>query len=88
MGTLARERLGTEPVKKLMLRLAAPSIVAMIMQSLYNTIDSIFVARISGASLAAVTLAYPISMFTGAISTGIGSISRPGSRRQNDCREL
>ena len=72
MGTLARERLGTEPVKKLMLRLAAPSIVAMIMQSLYNTIDSIFVARISGASLAAVTLAYPISMFTGAISTGIG----------------
>ena len=72
MSTLARERLGTEPVKKLMLRLAAPSIVAMIMQSLYNTIDSVFVGKISAASLAAVTLAYPVTMFTGAISTGIG----------------
>ena len=55
-----------------MFRMAAPSIVAMVMQSLYNTIDSIFVGKISPSSLAAVTLAFPVSMFTGAISTGIG----------------
>ncbi len=72
MGTLARERLGTEPVKRLMFRMAAPSIVAMIMQALYNMIDSVFVGKISAASLAAVTLAFPVTMFTGAISTGIG----------------
>ena len=72
MKTLARERLGSDPIGKLMFRMAAPSIVAMIMQSLYNTIDSIFVGKISPASLAAVTLAFPVSMFTGAISTGIG----------------
>jgi len=71
-ATLARERLGTEPVKKLMIRMAAPSIVAMLMQSLYNTVDSIFVARISISSLSAITLAYPVQMFCGAISTGIG----------------
>ncbi|MBR6235652.1 MAG: MATE family efflux transporter, partial [Spirochaetales bacterium] len=71
MNTLARERLGTEPVRRLMLRMAAPSVVAMIMQSLYNTIDSVFVGKISAASLAAVTLAFPVTMFTGAISTGI-----------------
>ena len=72
MKTLARERLGTDPIGKLMFRMAAPSIVAMVMQSLYNTIDSIFVGKISPSSLAAVTLAFPVSMFTGAISTGIG----------------
>lgn len=69
---LARERLGTEPIRKLMFRMAAPSIVAMLMQSLYNFVDSVFVARISAASLSAITLAYPVQMFCGAISTGIG----------------
>jgi len=78
---LARERLGTEPVKKLMFRMAAPSIVAMLMQSLYNFVDSLFVARISMTGLTAITLAFPVQMFCGAISTGIGvginsSISR------------
>ena len=69
---LARERLGTEPVGKLMFRMAAPSIVAMLMQSLYNFVDSMFVARISMTGLSAITLAYPVQMFCGAISTGIG----------------
>ena len=70
--TLARERLGTEPIGKLMFRMAAPSIVAMLMQSLYNFVDSFFVARISVTGLSAITLAYPVQMFCGAISTGIG----------------
>ena len=78
---LAKDRLGTDPVGKLLFRMAAPSVVAMIMQALYNTVDSMYVAKISSASLAAVTLAYPIQMITGAMSTGIGvginsSISR------------
>ncbi len=81
MNSLERDRLGTEPIKKLLFRMAAPSVVAMIMQALYNTVDSIFVSHISPASLAAITLAYPIQMITGALSTGIGvginsSISR------------
>ena len=79
--TLAKDRLGTDPIGKLLFRMATPSIVAMIMQALYNTIDSIYVAKISPASLAAITLAYPIQMIAGAMSTGIGvginsSISR------------
>ena len=74
-------KLGTEPVGKLMFTMATPSVVAMIMQALYSTVDSIFVGRISATSLAAITLAYPITMFSGAMSTGIGvginsSISR------------
>ncbi|MBP5163365.1 MAG: MATE family efflux transporter [Spirochaetales bacterium] len=81
MDSLQRERLGTDPIRKLLFRMAAPSIVAMVMQALYNTVDSIFVSHISPASLAAITLAYPVQMITGAMSTGIGvginsSISR------------
>lgn len=76
-----KDRLGTEPVGRLMLRMATPSVFAMIMQALYSTVDSMFVGRISATSLAAITLAFPVTMFSGAISTGIGvginsSISR------------
>ena len=75
------ELLGTEPVNTLLLSLAIPSVIAMIMQALYNTVDSMYVARINSESLAAVTLAFPVQMITGALSTGIGvginsSISR------------
>ena len=73
--------LGTEPVRKLLISMAIPSIVAMLMQALYNTVDSMYVAKISDQSFAAVTLAYPVQMIIGALSTGIGvginsSISR------------
>ena len=56
-------------------------VVAMMMQALYNTVDSMYVARISEGSFAAVTLAFPVQMIIGAMSTGIGvginsSISR------------
>ena len=78
---LARERLGTDPVGKLMFRMAVPSVIAMLMQALYNTVDSAFAARVSNTGLVAVTLAFPIQMIAGAMSTGIGvginsSISR------------
>ena len=75
------ELLATEPVNTLLLSMAIPSVIAMIMQALYNTVDSMYVAKINSESLAAVTLAFPVQMITGALSTGIGvginsSISR------------
>ena len=53
----------------------------LLMQAMYNTVDSMYVSRISDGSLAAVTLAFPVQMIMGALSTGIGvginsSISR------------
>ncbi len=80
-GRPAAEKLGSEPVKSLLISMAVPSIVAMLMQALYNTVDSMYVARISEGSFAAVTLAFPVQMIIGAMSTGIGvginsSISR------------
>ena len=78
---VSHERLGTEPIKNLLFKMALPSVIAMIMQALYNSVDSMFVAKISSESLAAVTLAFPVTMIIGAMSTGIGvginsSISR------------
>ena len=67
-----REAMATEPVRSLLLKMAAPSIVAMLMQAMYNTVDSMYVARISDGSLAAVTIAFPVQMIMGALSTGIG----------------
>ena len=77
----AQEALASEPVRSLLLKMAGPSIVAMLMQAMYNTVDSMYVSRISDGSMAAVTLAYPVQMIMGALSTGIGvginsSISR------------
>lgn len=77
----AQDALANEPVRSLLLKMAGPSIVAMVMQALYNTVDSMYVSRISSGSMAAVTLAYPVQMIMGALSTGIGvginsSISR------------
>ena len=76
-----QEALASEPVKSLLFKMAGPSIVAMLMQAMYNTVDSMYVSRISDGSLAAVTLAFPVQIIMGALSTGIGvginsSISR------------
>lgn len=64
--------MANDPVRSLLVKMAAPSIVAMLMQAMYNAVDGMFVARISDGSLAAVTLAFPIQMIMGALSTGIG----------------
>ena len=76
-----QEALASEPVRSLLFKMAGPSIIAMLMQAMYNTVDSMYVSRISDGSLAAVTLAFPVQMIMGALSTGIGvginsSISR------------
>ncbi|MBQ9061171.1 MAG: MATE family efflux transporter [Firmicutes bacterium] len=66
------EAMANDPIRSLLMKMAGPSIVAMLMQAMYNTVDSMFVARISDGSLAAVTLAFPVQMIIGALSTGIG----------------
>ncbi len=66
-------RMGTEPIVPLLLKLSIPSIFSMFIQALYNVIDSIFVARLSKDALAAVSLAFPIEMVLIAIAVGTGT---------------
>ena len=65
-------KMGTMPVHKLLLDMSLPMMIAMLVQSLYNIIDSIFVAQISENALSAVSLAFPMQNFMIAVATGTG----------------
>ena len=64
---------GTLPMGKLIAKMSVPVIVEMIFQSLYNIVDSLFVARLSLNALTAVGLVYPVQMVMIALSSGIGA---------------
>ncbi len=84
--------LGTLPIKKLVPRVSVPIMVSMLVQALYNVVDSIFVSRYDPDALTAVSLAYPIQMLMIALSVGMGVginslISRRlGAGRQEEAR--
>lgn len=65
-------KMGTMPVRKLLLSMAWPAILSMTINALYNIVDSIFVSRISEDALTAVSLVNPIQMLIIALSVGSG----------------
>lgn len=66
------ERLGTMPVGRLLASMSIPAIFSMLVQSLYNVVDSIFVSRIGENALTAVSLAFPLQMLIIAFALGVG----------------
>ncbi|MGM5485156.1 MAG: MATE family efflux transporter [Nanobdellota archaeon] len=69
------ERMGKEKILPLMFKLAAPSLVGMLMGSLYNIIDSIYLGHYSTEALSALSLAFPVQLFMIAIAGGLGVAS-------------
>ena len=67
----AENRMGTEPVHGLLVRMSLPLMASMLIQSLYNIVDSIFVSRINEDALTAVSLCFPIQQLM--IAFGIGT---------------
>lgn len=67
-------KMATMPVKKLMLSMGIPIIISMMLQALYNIVDSAFVSNMEGGELAlnALTLAFPVQMLMVAIGIGTG----------------
>ena len=65
-------KMGTMPVGKLLLTMALPMIISMLVQALYNIVDSIFVARICEDALSAVSLAFPVQNLMISIASGTG----------------
>lgn len=68
-------KMGTMPVNKLMLTIGAPMIISMVLQAVYNIVDSAFVSNMQGTgemALNALTLAFPIQMLMVAVSIGTG----------------
>ncbi len=64
--------LGTMPIVPLLVKMSVPMMISMLVQALYNVVDSMFVARISENALTAVSLAFPIQMTMSAIAVGTG----------------
>ena len=83
-------RMGTMPVGKLLVTMSLPIMISMLIQALYNIVDSIFVAQIGENALTAVSLAFPVQnlIIAVGIGTGIGINSllsrRLGERRFDD----
>lgn len=68
-------RMGSAPVKKLMLSMGIPMILSMVLQALYNIVDSAFVSNMAvngEAALNALTLAFPVQMLMVAVGIGTG----------------
>ncbi|MGL1891595.1 MAG: MATE family efflux transporter [Spirochaetaceae bacterium] len=66
------KKLANMDVKKLIIQMSLPAMISMIVQALYNIVDSMFVARISEKALTALSLAFPIQMIIIAIFVGLG----------------
>lgn len=96
--TMKQNKMGTMPVGRLLFSMSLPMVISMLVQALYNVVDSIFVARIKTAigangvnnALTAVGLAYPIQflMVAFAVGTAVGMNSlmsrRLGEKRHED----
>lgn len=83
-------KMGTMPIGKLLLTMSGPAIFSMLINSLYNIVDSIFVAQIGENALTAVSIVFPIQMLMIAmgVGTGVGINSlisrRLGAKRFED----
>lgn len=64
--------MGTKKILPLLISLGLPPMISMLIQSLYNIIDSIFVASLGENALTAVSLVYPLQNITLAVSVGLG----------------
>ncbi len=69
---LKENKMGTMPINKLLISMAAPMMLSMLIQALYNIVDSIYVARIEEYALTAVSLAFPLQNLMISVGVGIG----------------
>lgn len=86
---LTENKMGVMPVGKLLADMAIPMMISMLVQALYNIVDSVFVARISENALTAVSLAFPLQnlciAFGGGTAVGMNALlSRSLGERKQD----
>lgn len=66
----AENKMGTMPINKLLISMSLPMVISMLVQALYNVVDSIFVSMISENALTAVSLAFPFQNLMIAVASG------------------
>ena len=69
-----QNKMGTAPMFPLILSMSLPAMFSMLVQALYNVVDSYFVAKLSENALTAVSLVFPIQnlLIAVAVGTGVG----------------
>lgn len=72
MESLPENKMGVMPIRRLLITMSAPMMASMLVQALYNIVDSIFVAQINENALTAVSLAFPAQNFMIAVGAGTG----------------
>ncbi len=65
-------KMGVMPVNRLLITMSLPMIASMLIQALYNVVDSVFVSRISEEALSAVSMAFPMQNLLIGVATGLG----------------
>lgn len=65
-------KMGVMPVNKLLISMSLPMVISMLVQALYNVVDSVFVAKISENALTAVSLAFPVQSVLISLGAGMG----------------
>lgn len=70
--TLTENKMGVMPVNKLVFNISLPMMISMLVQAMYNIVDSIFVAKLSENALTAVSLAFPLQTLLIAVGAGTG----------------
>ena len=69
---LQENKMGTMPVGKLLFNMALPMILSMVVQALYNVVDSIYISQISESAVTALSLAFPVQNMQIGFAVGIG----------------
>ena len=70
--SMKENKMGVMPVGKLLVNMALPMIISMMVQALYNVVDSIYVSRISESAVPALSLAFPVQNLQIGFAVGIG----------------
>ena len=71
VSPLQENKMGVMPIGKLLFNMAAPMILSMLVQALYNIVDSIYVSQISESAVTALSLAFPIQNIQIGFATGV-----------------
>lgn len=93
MNETKSDKLGTMPINKLLLSMSLPAVFSMLIQALYNIVDSIYVAKLGQDALFSIGLVFPMQMLNLAIGLGCGVgtnamvARRLGQKRQDHANQ-
>ncbi len=72
-SSFRENKMGVMPIGKLLFTMSVPMMISMLVQALYNVVDSIFVSRISENALTALSMAFPIQNLMISVAVGVGT---------------